>query len=82
MVVIDLPDDDVKRLMEQVDLDRGSELTVDLEGSRSPHPDGTAIPFDFDETTPHRLLHGLDDIGLTLQHEDEIATYESSRGIA
>ena len=39
-------------------------------------------PFEFDEATRHRLLHGLDEIGLTLQHEDEIAAYESAHGIA
>jgi len=81
MIVIDLPADDVKRLMEKVDLDRGSELTVNLEAQTITAPDGTVIPFDFEESTKHRLVHGLDDIGLTLQHADAIAAYESSRGI-
>ena len=34
------------------------------------------IPFAFDEATRYRLLNGLDDIGLTLQHEDEITAFE------
>ena len=82
LVIVSLPEDEVKRLMESVDLDRGSELTVDLEARLIVDPGGREIPFEIDEATRHRLLNGLDDIGLTLQHEDEIAAYERSRGIA
>ena len=45
-------------------------------------PDGKVIPFAFDEATRYRLLNGLDDIGLTLQHEDAITAFESSAGSA
>jgi 3-isopropylmalate/(R)-2-methylmalate dehydratase small subunit len=82
MVVISLPDDEVKRLMEGVDLDRGSELTVDLERRTIVAPDGREIPFEIDESLRQRLLHGLDDIALTLRHEDEITAYERAHGIA
>ena len=82
MVVIALPDEEVKRLMEGVDLDRGSELTVDLERLVIVAPDGREIAFPFDEPVRQRLLHGLDDIALTLQHEDAIAAYETAHGIA
>jgi 3-isopropylmalate/(R)-2-methylmalate dehydratase small subunit len=82
LLAIVLPEEEVERLMEGVDLDTGSELTVDLERSVVVAPDGRELPFTFDETTRHRLLHGLDDIGLTLQHEDAIAAYESAHGIA
>ena len=82
MVVIALPDEEVKRLMEGVDLDRGSELTVDLERCVVVGPEGREIPFTFDEATRHRLLHGLDEIALTLAHEDAIAAYETAHGIA
>ena len=82
MVVIALPDEEVKRLMEGVDLDRGSELTVDLERRVIVAPDGREIAFLFDEPVRQRLLHGLDDIALTLQHEDAIAAYETAHGIA
>jgi 3-isopropylmalate/(R)-2-methylmalate dehydratase small subunit len=77
MVVIALPDDEVKWLMESVDLDTGSELSVDLERKVVVAPDGRELPFEIDETTRHRLLNGLDDIALTLEHEDEIAAYEA-----
>ena len=45
-------------------------------------PDGREVPFEIDEATRFRLLNGLDDIGLTLQHEDDITAYEAARGIA
>ena len=78
LVAIVLPDHEVKALMESVDLDRGSDLTVDLEECPVTAPDGRVIGFEFDETTRHRLLHGLDDIDLTLEHDDEIAAYEAA----
>ena len=82
MLAIALPADEIERLMESVDLDTGSEMTVDLERRVIVAPDGREVPFEFDETTRHRILHGLDEIALTLQHEDEIAAYETAHGIA
>jgi 3-isopropylmalate/(R)-2-methylmalate dehydratase small subunit len=82
LVAIQLPDAEVKRLMEGVNLDTGSELTVDLERKVVVGSDGRETPFEIDEATRHRLLNGLDDIGLTLQHEDAIAAYETAHGIA
>jgi 3-isopropylmalate/(R)-2-methylmalate dehydratase small subunit len=81
LVAVTLPEHEVKRLMEGVDLDRGSEVTVDLERRVVVAPDGREIPFDFDEATRHRLLEGLDDIGLTLRHEDAVTAYEIAHGI-
>jgi 3-isopropylmalate/(R)-2-methylmalate dehydratase small subunit len=82
MLAISLPADEIERLMESVDLDNGSEMTVDLERRVIVGPGGREVPFDFDETTRHRILHGLDEIALTLQHEDAIASYEHAHGIA
>jgi 3-isopropylmalate/(R)-2-methylmalate dehydratase small subunit len=82
LVAIELPERDVKALMEEVDLDRGSELTVDLATGTITTPGGRVVGFAFDETTRHRLLEGLDDIGVTLRLADEIAAYERARGIA
>jgi 3-isopropylmalate/(R)-2-methylmalate dehydratase small subunit len=81
MVIIQLPDKDVKRMMESVNLDTGSQMTVDLERKLVIAPDGREVPFELDATTRHKLLNGLDDIALTLQHEDAIVAYETSRGI-
>jgi 3-isopropylmalate/(R)-2-methylmalate dehydratase small subunit len=52
-------------------------LTVDLETSRIEDGRGFAATFAMDEFSRHCLLNGLDDIGLTLQHEAEIAAYEA-----
>ena len=82
MLAIVLPSDEVERLMESVDLDSGSEMTVDLERRVIVAPGGREVPFEFDEPLRHRILHGLDEIALTLQHEDEIAAYEAAHGIA
>jgi 3-isopropylmalate/(R)-2-methylmalate dehydratase small subunit len=56
-------------------------MTVDLERRLVITPDGREVPFEIDESTRHRLLHGLDDIGITLQHEDAISAYEAAHGI-
>ena len=78
LVPIELDAAEVKRLMELVDLDRGSDTTVDLEARTITDPKGRAIPFAFDDFQRHCLLNGLDDIGRALEHEDEIAAYEAS----
>lgn len=58
-------------------------VTVDLEARqvRAEGPDGATVTADFelDENARWRLLNGLDDIGLTLKNEADIATYEASR---
>jgi 3-isopropylmalate/(R)-2-methylmalate dehydratase small subunit len=43
---------------------------------------GLTIPFEVESFRRHCLLNGLDDIGLTLEHEDKIAAYERAHGIA
>jgi len=82
LLAVTLPEDEVEQLMEGVDLDSGSELTVDLERCVVIAPDGREVPFTFDESTRHRLLNGLDEIALTLGHEEAISAYESEHGIA
>ncbi len=82
MVIVELPDQQVKDLMEAVDLDVGSDLVVDLEAMTVTSRNGDVLPFAFDESTRYRLLNGLDDIGLTLEHEDAITAYENARATA
>ncbi len=53
------------------------ELTVDLEALRAEDTRGFAAPFAMDDFSRHCLLNGLDDIGLTLQHDAGIAAYEA-----
>jgi 3-isopropylmalate/(R)-2-methylmalate dehydratase small subunit len=63
--------------MDRVDREHGTEMTVDLE-EQTITAAGEALAFPFDPGTRHRLLNGLDDIGLTLQHEADIDAYEAS----
>ena len=78
LVPITLPAEQVHELMSLVDREHGSEMTVDLEQQTITAPGGELMHFPFDPFQRHRLLKGLDDIGLSLQHEQEIAAYESS----
>jgi 3-isopropylmalate/(R)-2-methylmalate dehydratase small subunit len=60
------------------DASRGSNatLTVDLEKQEIRGPDGGVITFEIDAFRKHCLINGLDDIGLTMQKESAISTYE------
>ena len=69
LVPITLPSEQVRRLMDLVDREHGSDLTVDLE-TQTLTGLGDPVEFPFDEFARHRLLNGLDEIGLTLEHED------------
>jgi 3-isopropylmalate/(R)-2-methylmalate dehydratase small subunit len=60
----------------------GYRLTVDLNACRVTDEQGLSWPFEVDESRRYCLLHGLDDIGLTLKHADKIAAYERSRGMS
>ena len=58
----------------------GLQVTIDVEQRRLICPEiGVDVEFPLDDFTQYRLLEGLDDIGLTLQHEDKIAAYETRR---
>jgi 3-isopropylmalate/(R)-2-methylmalate dehydratase small subunit len=59
----------------------GYRLSVDLHACRISDEQGLSLPFQVEESRRHNLLHGLDDIALTLQHADQIAAYEKSRGM-
>jgi 3-isopropylmalate/(R)-2-methylmalate dehydratase small subunit len=58
------------------DLRGETQLAVDVEMCTVDTPSGRSIPFELDPFSHHRLLNGLDEIALTLQHEDEIAAFE------
>jgi len=72
----------VQRLWDLLEETPGTTITVDLESRTVRAGDGVDAvedSFDIDDYTRWRLLEGLDDIGITLGHEDEIATYEDRR---
>jgi 3-isopropylmalate/(R)-2-methylmalate dehydratase small subunit len=69
-----------RSLMDAITTDPTLELTIDVErGTVSAPAAGIESTFPLDEFTRHRLLEGLDDIGLTLRNADAIATYETQR---
>ena len=81
LLTITLDEADVRGLMEKAAPGNDYRPTVDLEAQTISDPAGGSISFEVDEFRRHMLLEGLDDIGLTLQHEDKIAAYERARGI-
>jgi 3-isopropylmalate/(R)-2-methylmalate dehydratase small subunit len=71
-----LPEADVQELLDQAP----APATVDLERRVVVLPSGREVSFPFeDEVLRHRILNGLDEIALTLQREDEIRAYETTR---
>jgi 3-isopropylmalate/(R)-2-methylmalate dehydratase small subunit len=78
LLPVQLPADVVDRLMTAVEGDPATEVVVDLTERQVRAGDITAS-FDLDEFTRWRLLEGLDDIGLTLRHADDITSFEKSR---
>ncbi|MEX5632298.1 MULTISPECIES: 3-isopropylmalate dehydratase small subunit [Parafrankia] len=73
-----LPADVVEALTAAVEADPATEITVDLE-AREVRGAGQVVGFDLDDFTRWRLMEGLDDVGLTLRHEDRITVFEAER---
>ena len=79
ILLIKLDDAVIDDLFNDVAANEGYELAVDLEKQTITKADGRVIKFEVDEFRKHRLLNGLDDIGLTMQHVDDIKAYEQRR---
>ena len=80
LLPVALPEEEVRRLVEKLKSSPGARLTVDLEAQRIWDEDEeVVVSFDVDPFRRDCLLNGLDDIGLTLQHEAKIAAYEARR---
>jgi 3-isopropylmalate/(R)-2-methylmalate dehydratase small subunit len=76
-LTVRLREDEVAQLMQRAQQVEGYTLTVDLEQNEVRDEQGFCAKFPMDEFVRYCLLDGLDDIGLTLQHEAEIAAYEA-----
>ena len=87
IVPVHLPEDQIRQIMERAKGKPGYRVTVDLESCEVRDEEGLSIPFkvhnnpETHEFRRHCLLNGLDDIALTLQHEDKIAAYEAKHGL-
>jgi 3-isopropylmalate/(R)-2-methylmalate dehydratase small subunit len=78
LLVASVPQDVVERLWDDLTREPGREITVDLVAVTIECA-GRTTSFDINEYTRHRLLEGLDDIAMTLQHGDDIAAFEHHR---
>jgi 3-isopropylmalate/(R)-2-methylmalate dehydratase small subunit len=74
-----LPQEDVDKLLDDASRGSNATITVNLEAQEIRGPDGGVIRFDLDPFRKKCLLEGLDDIGLTLEKQGSIASYEAKQ---
>ena len=75
-----LPEDVVKQIIANAEANPGYKLNVDLESLRVwDDTEEVVASFDVEPFRRHCMLNGLDDIGLTLEHEDKVADFEAKR---
>jgi len=77
-----LSEEQVDVLFKECEANEGYQLTVDLEKQQVIRPNGETFSFEVDAFRRHCLLHGLDDIGLTLQAADDIRAFEAKAKVA
>jgi 3-isopropylmalate/(R)-2-methylmalate dehydratase small subunit len=79
LLTVELAEPEVEEIFRMVDRYPGLEATIDLDRQRvTLHlPEELAFHFDIDPAVKERLIHGLDEIGLTLKQEDAISAFES-----
>lgn len=82
LLPIVLSEEQVEQLFQETEANEGYRLTIDLQQQTVTTPGGQEFRFDITEHRKHCLLNGLDEIGLTLQHADEIKAFEEKRKTA
>ena len=82
MLPIVLSADDVDALFKETEASEGYKLSIDLSEQSITSPSGKSYKFDVDAFRKHCLLNGLDDIGLTMQHQDAIKAFETKHQAA
>jgi len=78
LLTVQLPESVIEQLWDAVEADPAAEITVDL-ANREVRGPGVTVGFELDDYTRWRLMEGLDDIGLTLRHTDDIDAFEQTR---
>lgn len=78
LLAAQLAQEDIELIWKILETRPGTEVTVDLD-ARTVTCDDVVVPFQVDDYTRWRLMEGLDDIGLTMQHVDEIQAFEDRR---
>ena len=79
---VKLPQEIVDKLMDDAKKGANARLTIDLREQTIERPDGEKVHFEVDAFRKHCLLNGLDDVGLTLQREKAIDSFEAKRKAA
>jgi len=83
LLTVILPEEEIEALWKATESDPATEIEVDLDSRTVRYSsDGGAervIPFEMDDFTRWRLMEGLDDIGLTLRHTDQVTQFEAKR---
>src|SRR5690349_14147960 len=80
LVPVVVPEDVNDLLLRAATEEPGLQMTIDIENRTLSVPEiGVQIEFPMDDFTQYRLLEGLDDIGITMRHADEISAYEATR---
>ena len=74
---IRLPEGSCTKLREQLRENPGAEVAIDLETQSVTGPDQSTYSFEIDAFDKHRLLNGLDDVGLTLEFDDKIDAFKA-----
>lgn len=82
MLPIVLAADDVDALFKETEAVEGYKLNIELSTQTITTPSGKSYKFEVDAFRKHCLLNGLDDIGLTMQHQDEIKAFEKKHQVA
>ena len=77
VLTVVLPEEEVVKIVQSAEKSKDYRLTTNLEDCTVKDAQGFSASFRVDEFTRHCLLNGLDDIGLTLQHEADIRAYEA-----
>jgi 3-isopropylmalate/(R)-2-methylmalate dehydratase small subunit len=80
LLTVVLAQADVEALWTAIEADPGTEVTVDLQAKEVRYG-STVVAFDIDDYTRWRLLEGLDDVGLTERHLDDITAFEAQRPV-
>jgi 3-isopropylmalate/(R)-2-methylmalate dehydratase small subunit len=79
LLPVSVPENVVRQLLDRAVSEPGYRLTIDLENQTVSDERDALASFDIDPAVKHRLLNGLDDIGLTLQHASDIDAFERRR---
>ena len=78
LLTVILPESEIEKIWEQIEKNPETKISVDLVAREVRYAE-KILPFEIDDYTRWRLMEGLDDIGLTLQHGDEVTDFERKR---